>query len=151
MVWVAFCGAVRRKITSFHPVPRSDAQAITMMEATSGMTTGPQVRIETRKIDTGETQVAVLGEVDLATAPAFEKALKKVRGRVVVDLRKVEFMDSTGIRVILTHRERLEAAGGHLRAVATKGPVLTVLEIAGVLEMLEVTDSLTPRAPDPER
>jgi anti-sigma B factor antagonist len=92
----------------------------------------------------------VLGEIDLATYLDVDAALAKQKRGVVLDLRKVGFMDSTGIRVILTHKERLDASGGHLRVLATRGPVYNLMEIAGVVEILDVTDSLHQTAPEPE-
>jgi anti-anti-sigma factor len=53
--------------------------------------------------------VIVSGEVDIATAPKLYAALNGGRTRdaasVVIDLRAVTFMDSTGLRVLLTARE----------------------------------------------
>jgi anti-anti-sigma factor len=106
----------------------------------------PGIHVTSHKVDTGETQVVVLGEIDLATYAEVDRALEKLKKGVVLDLRNCEFMDSTGIRVILTHKERLESNGGHLRVLATRGPVYNLMEIAGVVEILDVTDSLRPPA-----
>jgi anti-sigma B factor antagonist len=108
------------------------------------MATVPQVAVEIRKVDTGETQVVVLGEIDLITAPEVDRALKKLRHRIVLDLRKVEFMDSTGIRLILEHRQRLESSEGHLRILANTGPVTRLFELAGLTDVLDVSGSLHP-------
>jgi anti-anti-sigma factor len=110
----------------------------------------PPIHVTAHKVDTGETQVVVIGEIDLATHRAVDKVMNRLKERVVLDLRKVEFMDSTGIRLILTHQQRLETGGGHLRIIASRGPVYSLMEIAGVVEILDITDSLHPSAPEPE-
>jgi anti-sigma B factor antagonist len=108
----------------------------------------PPIHVTTHKVDTGETQVVVIGEIDLATSDAVDKVMKRLKGRVVIDLRKVEFMDSTGIRLLLTHQQRLDTGDGHLRILANQGPVYTLMEIAGVVQILDVTDSLHPQEPE---
>jgi anti-sigma B factor antagonist len=110
----------------------------------------PPIHVTAHKVDTGETQVVVIGEIDLATYDAVDEVMNQLKGRVVLDLRNVDFMDSTGIRLILTHQQRLDAADGHLRLIANQGPVYKLMEIAGVVAILDVADSLHPSAPEPE-
>src|ERR1700754_2183352 len=81
--------------------------------------------------------VRVRGELDLATAPALEDVvLPALRdgGRVVLDLRVLEFMDSTGVRVIVAAHLAAGESGGSLALVRTdpEGPVGRVLEISGL-------------------
>jgi anti-anti-sigma factor len=95
-------------------------------------------------VDTGEWQVAVHGEVDLATAPALDKELARHRGRVVVDLRKVPFMDSSGLRVLLNHKLRLEETGGHLRLLVNTSDIMRLFELTGLRESFQIDKSLHP-------
>ncbi len=123
------------------------------MEANQGSkdtVNAPSIHVESHKVDTGETQLVVIGEIDLATSSVVDSALSKLKGRVVLDLRRVEFMDSTGIRLILTHLERLNASGGHLRIVADSGPVLKLIQIAGLADILDISDTLRPQTPESE-
>jgi anti-sigma B factor antagonist len=67
--------------------------------------------------------VAVSGDLDLSTAPELERSLAGVQtdGRaVVLDLRRVSFMDSSGLRVILAADARARSAGSRL--VLVEGP-----------------------------
>jgi anti-sigma B factor antagonist len=67
--------------------------------------------------------VAVSGDLDLSTAPELERSLTGVQtnGRpVVLDLRRVSFMDSSGLRVILAADARARSAG--TRLVVVEGP-----------------------------
>jgi anti-anti-sigma factor len=71
----------------------------------------------------GTAIVAASGDLDLSTAPDLERSLLGVQSdarRVVLDLRGVSFMDSSGLRVILAADARARASGG--RFVIVRGP-----------------------------
>jgi anti-anti-sigma factor len=79
----------------------------------------------------------------LATAPTLEKALAKFsKKEVFLDLRKTEFMDSAGLKVLITQRSRLEESGGVLRLVVGEGPVMRLLELAGVREAFSIRPTI---------
>jgi anti-sigma B factor antagonist len=84
--------------------------------------------------------VAVTGEIDLATAPAVsDAAMEHGVERVVLDLRAVSFMDTSGIRLIV-ELLREEAEGGPaLVIVADHPPVLRLLDMAGLTSRLRLT------------
>lgn len=89
--------------------------------------------------------VAVRGELDLATAPQLEEALlPPVRnGRhAVLDLRGLDFMDSSGVRVVVTAHAAADENGGRLTVVrgGARSPVGRVLEVSGLEGMLEIID-----------
>ena len=84
----------------------------------------------------GASVVIPTGELDLATAPALEAALGRAfeegSGRVVLDLRELEFIDSSGLRTLLTARKRAEEAGSRFSLIAGHRGLERTLEIAGV-------------------
>jgi anti-sigma B factor antagonist len=85
----------------------------------------------------GATVVVPTGELDLATAPALENALTRAfegetAARVVLDLRELEFIDSSGLRTLLTARRRADDAGADFSLVAGHRGLERTLEIAGV-------------------
>jgi anti-sigma B factor antagonist len=85
----------------------------------------------------GATVVVPTGELDLATAPALENALARAfdggsAARVVLDLRELEFIDSSGLRTLLTARRRADDAGADFSLVAGHRGLERTLEIAGV-------------------
>jgi anti-anti-sigma factor len=87
--------------------------------------------------------VAVKGEVDLASAPQLDKALGKFKKHeVFVDLRKTEFMDSAGLRVLLSHQARLKEQGGKMNLLLSEGPVMRLMEVAGVRDTFSILPSL---------
>ena len=90
--------------------------------------------------------VAVRGEVDVATAPRLRESVISVvsKGRrgVVVDLDAVDFIDSTGLGVLVGALKRVKTHGGELRVVCTNSRVLNVFEITGLDGVFEITASV---------
>jgi anti-anti-sigma factor len=90
------------------------------------------------------TVVAARGELDLATAPELEDALLpplRDGTDVVLDLRALEFMDSTGVRVIVAAHHVAEEHGGTFSlAIVPEGPIARVLEISGLDAVLRIVD-----------
>jgi anti-anti-sigma factor len=93
----------------------------------------------------GRAVVTVRGELDLATAPELETV---VLGRldagqeVVLDLRDLQFMDSSGLRVLVTAHARAVDGGPQFAIVraAAGSEVAKILDIAGVEQQLNVLD-----------
>ena len=103
---------------------------------------GPQLVLEMTRIGVHDVIVAT-GEIDLASAPRVESAIEGFSGQpVVLDLRRVEFMDSAGLKVLLNQRSRLEESGGDLRLVVGQGVVVRLLELTGVSDAFSITDTI---------
>jgi anti-sigma B factor antagonist len=103
---------------------------------------GPQLVLETTRIGSHDVIVAS-GEIDLASAPKVESAIEGFSGQpVVLDLRRVEFMDSAGLKVLLNQRSRLEESGGSLRLVVGEGAVVRLLELTGVTDAFSITSTI---------
>jgi anti-sigma B factor antagonist len=83
--------------------------------------------------------VAVTGELDIATAPAFEATLLEqlAEGPVRLDLQALSFMDSTGIRILDAILRDLPAIGSTLLIDPTLQPaVRQVLALTGMIDAL---------------
>jgi anti-anti-sigma factor len=94
----------------------------------------------------GSVIVVVRGELDLATAPELDKVVTDGldAGRdVVVDLRELEFMDSSGLRVLVSAHKR-PPGGPRFQVVRPPagGPVAKILAIAGVESELDLIDDV---------
>ena len=79
------------------------------------------------------------GELDIATAPRLDRALREGRRpgeEVVLDLSGLEFIDSTGLRVVVRGVEAAAQEGWELRLRHGPPAVRRVFEIAGVLGAL---------------
>jgi anti-sigma B factor antagonist len=84
------------------------------------------------------------GEVDLASAPELEAHLRSVERAdadwVVVDLSGVEFMDSSGLHVLLAARKRLAEQGRTLSISGVRAQVRRLMELSGTMRLFPVTD-----------
>ena len=93
----------------------------------------------------GRAVVTVRGELDLATAPELETAVMErldAGQDVVVDLRELEFMDSSGLRVLVAAHTRAAdgSAGFAIVRPAEGSEVARILDIAGIEGQLEIVD-----------
>jgi anti-anti-sigma factor len=83
------------------------------------------------------TVVEVLGEVDLATAALVTEHLDAATGRpesdVLVDLRRVDFFDCSGLRMLCRAETRARDRGGRLRVVSDAPRIRRLLLGAGLL------------------
>jgi len=86
--------------------------------------------------------LAVRGEVDAYTSPRLRERLAEVmdRGeyRVVVDIEGVEFMDSTGLGVLVSALKRAKEHDGEISIVCTSPQILRVLAITGLDKVFRV-------------
>jgi anti-anti-sigma factor len=84
--------------------------------------------------------ICLAGELDLATVPTVERELKDVEATdalsIVVDLGDLEFIDSTGVRMLLSAHARSLADADRLVLLPGPAPVQRVFEISGVDERL---------------
>jgi anti-sigma B factor antagonist len=89
--------------------------------------------------------LTVAGELDLRTSPELEERLARAFDAgaelVILDLRGVEFMDSTGLRVLLTAHQRAHESGRRFALVRGADQVERVLTLTGVREMLTIVDA----------
>lgn len=87
--------------------------------------------------------LAVAGEIDAHTAPALAAALVAAvdTDPLVVDLSEVEFLDSSGLRVLIEAHQQRVADGRTLTLARPSKAVSRLFEVAGVAEYLRVGDS----------
>lgn len=92
----------------------------------------------------GSTRIELTGELDIATAPDLEHALgvqlAEGDGDVVLDLRGVTFLDSSGLRVVLVASREVAGSGRRLIVVPGDGQVLRVIRLAQVEDRLDLGD-----------
>lgn len=101
--------------------------------------------LSTRQID-GRAVVWVAGEVDLETAAQLGDqaldALRTVSPHLVLDLSGVSFMDSTGLKVLLSIQRRADLAGGSLAVAAASRSVRKILGLTGLDQTFRLHDSV---------
>lgn len=92
----------------------------------------------------GQTLMALVGELDIASAPRLEEGLAEVErdtpGTLVLDLRKVDFIDSTGLRAVIAADERARSAGRRLVIVRGPAAVERVFSVTQLDQRLEIVD-----------
>lgn len=93
-------------------------------------------------IDDGTTTVRVQGEVDLYTAPRLRERLDAVVAgeapRVVVDLEQLDFIDSTGLGVLVGALKQARDSGGDMSLRNPSRSTHKLLEIAGLTELFSI-------------
>jgi anti-sigma B factor antagonist len=108
-----------------------------MAEAVDGI----EVRIER---DGDQTVVSLAGELDLLSAPRVRAVMTTVQAdateRVVVDLTGLSYMDSVGIGLLVSSRQRLEAVGRRLSLRNPEPAVRRLLQITGLEDYLGLED-----------
>ncbi|HWT25393.1 MAG TPA: STAS domain-containing protein [Solirubrobacteraceae bacterium] len=86
--------------------------------------------------------IRLRGELDVGAATSVLKRLLELDlrpgQRLIVDLRELEFMDSTGVRVLLKALDRAHCAGAAFTLVAGPPSVMRVLDLLGLREQLDV-------------
>jgi anti-anti-sigma factor len=100
-----------------------------------------EVRTEDRN---GLVHVALVGELDLSTVAKVQEELRRVEAgapaTLVMDLSKLTFLDSTGLRCIITADERARGEGRRVVIVRGPDPVQRVFAITRLEERLEMVD-----------
>lgn len=91
----------------------------------------------------GTVQVYTLGgSLDIATSPSMRAALMEAAEheghQIVVDLSRLEFLDSTGLGALIGAQKRASEKNGSLRIVAMEGQILRLLRITSLLDVLSV-------------
>ena len=107
---------------------------------------GPVKLFLTESQHRGRTIVGVNGELDILTAPRVGALLDEVvrnrTGDVMVDLRETDFMDSSGLFILLNARRRLNRLGRNFSVVCGPGAVRRVLELSRLVETLGVVSEI---------
>jgi anti-sigma B factor antagonist len=80
--------------------------------------------------------VEVAGQIDLYAAPEFKERVSRVidegASRVIIDLARVTFMDSTGLGVLIGALKRIRAASADLLLVVTDYDIERLFELTGL-------------------
>lgn len=92
----------------------------------------------------GRARVALSGELDISSAGRVEDELTALQAQspelLVLDLRALEFMDSTGLRLIVRADEAARAGGTRFVIVRGPEPVQRVFQIVGLDTRLDMAD-----------
>lgn len=96
--------------------------------------------------EAGTTIVSLSGELDIATADRLAKALDGLTiengGRLAIDLSSVPFMDSTGLRLLISANRAANEGGYEFAVIAGDSPAKRVFELTKMDDHINVVDSL---------
>jgi stage II sporulation protein AA (anti-sigma F factor antagonist) len=86
------------------------------------------------------------GEFDVHTAPVFrqdvEHSLEATRARkLIVSLKSVSFIDSSGLGVLLGRHRRMVELGGRMAIVSVPARIRPMLELSGLFKVIPLFDS----------
>ncbi|MDE0804934.1 MAG: STAS domain-containing protein [Acidimicrobiales bacterium] len=94
----------------------------------------------------GWTVLTATGEIDVAAAPGLREKLVELiedgTNELVVDLEGVDFIDSTGLGVLVGAVRRARAADGDVRLVCTNSRLLKVFDVTGLDDVFAIADSI---------
>jgi len=100
--------------------------------------------LSTREVD-GTTIVAVGGEIDVYTAPKLRDRITELVAdgvfTIVIDMESVEFLDSTGLGVLVGGLKKVRAHDGSLELICTQDRLLKIFRITGLAKVFVIHDS----------
>ena len=109
----------------------------------SGLVVSKPLELRTEN-DGKAPRVIASGELDLATAEELDAELKRAEASapetLVLDLRELQFMDSTGLRIVLAADARARERGAKLVVVRAPGEVDRVFRLTRMDHHLELVD-----------
>ncbi|MGC0422172.1 STAS domain-containing protein [Embleya sp. AB8] len=94
----------------------------------------------------GRTIVEVGGEIDVYTAPKLREQLVELvnegQFHLIVDMEAVDFLDSTGLGVLVGGLKRVRAHEGSLQLVCTQERILKIFRITGLTKVFPIHPSV---------
>jgi anti-sigma B factor antagonist len=106
----------------------------------------PPLTAEAAQIGADAFVVSLTGELDLHTAPAFERQLDQAMAdggkRVIVDLVGVTFLDSVALGLLTRAAKRLRNKGGECLLVSDDPRIVRVFEITGLNRIFRIERTL---------
>lgn len=104
---------------------------------------GAELRI-IRKTEADRLRLVLYGELDLDTLPAAQSELAAAEAEappvLVIDLGELDYVDSSGIRLVLLAQHDAEDAGRRLAVRLGSGPVRRMFDMLGITGRLDVLD-----------
>ena len=101
--------------------------------------------LATREVD-DRAVVSVGGEIDVYTAPKLRDCITDLVGGgsydILIDLEAVEFLDSTGLGVLVGGLKKVRAHDGSLDLVCTQERLLKIFRITGLAKVFRIHDSI---------
>ena len=94
-----------------------------------------------KKLEGTELTIELEGRLDTTTAPDLEAEVKASTAgltKLVLDLEKLEYMSSAGLRVLLSTQKSMTAQGGELVVRKVNETIMEVFEVTGFSDILTI-------------
>jgi anti-sigma B factor antagonist len=105
---------------------------------------GVDLSLETRH-EGGQTIIEVGGEIDVYTAPKLRDKITELVGNgeynLVIDMEKVDFLDSTGLGVLVGGLKKVRAHDGSMRLICNQERLLKIFRITGLAKVFVIHGS----------
>jgi stage II sporulation protein AA (anti-sigma F factor antagonist) len=92
------------------------------------------------------TVVAIRGKLDAVTAPTFEQHVRATvdagNHAIVVDLARLDYISSAGLRALLVLAKQVKARGGKACVAGVSGDVRSVFEMSGFGTIFDLVESV---------
>ena len=102
----------------------------------------PRFELDDERSEGGAHVINVRGEIHMSTAPGLQRGLTEAIERgskaIVLDLSGVEFIDSTGLSVLLNGLRQINAQQGRLALVCANPTVLRLFEITSLDQTFDI-------------
>jgi anti-anti-sigma factor len=100
--------------------------------------------VRSERTEAGE-RIRLVGEMDLSVVDQLDREMRRAEATdaesILLDLDELEFLDASGIRLLLDLNHRSESNGGRLRITRARAPqVRRVIELTGVGDVLPFVD-----------
>jgi len=100
------------------------------------------LRVETRSPREGVAVIALSGEADVYTSPRVKQEIVDLLNsgttKLVVDLTGVEYLDSTGLGVLIGGLKRAREREGDLKLICDNVRILRIFEITGLTKIFDI-------------
>ena len=106
----------------------------------------PHFELSSESLDARTHVIHVTGEIHVTTAQEFaqrlDEAISEDTTAIVLDLTGVEFIDSTGLSVLLNGLRSITLRGGRLALAISNPPVLRLFEITRLVSTFDIEPTL---------
>lgn len=110
------------------------------------------LELETTQRD-GVAVLSLRGEIDVYTAPRMRQAIVDLvdagSRNIVIDMENVDFLDSTGLGVLVEGLKRVRTRGGSLSLVVTQDKIVKIFDITGLNKAFPIHGSLEEALKEP--
>jgi anti-sigma B factor antagonist len=100
--------------------------------------------LETREV-AGHTVVAEAGEIDVYTAPRLRDRITELvsdgQYHLVIDMEKVDFLDSTGLGVLVGGLKKVRTHDGSMELICSQDRLLKIFRITGLAKVFTIHPS----------